>query len=168
MGGGIVISLIIAWLTPFIKNVLPHNLEKLYSMTIFPYLWMFLIAALTSEYYELIVPILKKYWWLFMAILIIKSIFPFWDIRLHLYQCLGTVLSFCAFVGFAYSFPQINIKTDISYGVYIYHMTVLNALIALGYMGNSWTLLVVISVTCLLAWISTVTIGKISNLKKLS
>lgn len=41
-------------------------------------------------------------------------------------------------------------------------MTVVNALIELGYTGNQWLLLLVTAITFILAWISTKTIGKLS------
>ena len=41
-------------------------------------------------------------------------------------------------------------------------MTVVNALIALGYTGSQWLLLVVAAMTFLLAWISTKTVGKMA------
>lgn len=164
--GVIVISIIIAWLTPVIKNALPLYISKLYSVSIIPYLWMFLIAAFAAEYKEKVLPFLKKYWWIFIALLLFKRFVLHWDVVLALYTCFGTLLLFCGLVGFAYAFPRLNIKTDISYGVYIYHMTVVNALIALGFVGQSWTLWVVMGVTCLLAWLSTVTIGKLSMKQK--
>ena len=166
MGGGIVISVIVAWLTPVIKNALPLYISKLYSVSIIPYLWMFLVAAFAAEYKDKILPFLKKYWWVLFALYLIKKYALQWDVRLSLYNFFGTLLTFGWIVGFAYTFPQINVKTDISYGVYIYHMTIVNALMALGFIGQSWTLWVVIVVTCVLAWISTITIGKMSAQKK--
>lgn len=63
-------------------------------------------------------------------------------------------------------FLSFNVKTDISYGVYIYHMTIVNALITCGYMRNQWLMLIVIVTTCILAWISTKTIGEYSRQRK--
>lgn len=61
---------------------------------------------------------------------------------------------------------MLNINTDISYGVYIYHMTVVNALIALGYMQKPILLIIVVIVTCLLSYITTKTIGAFSKRMK--
>ena len=71
----------------------------------------------------------------------------------------GTLLLFLGLVGFAYSFPKLNVRTDISYGIYIYHMTVVNALMTFGLFHNPWLFVLVLAVTCLLAWISTNTVG---------
>lgn len=165
-GGWILGSLIVGWMNPFISNALPLYLGKLYTITLIPFLWMFIMAAFVAEYKDVILPFLKKYWWAFVVLLIFKREFVRWDIDMSLYQLIYTVLLFCGVVGVAYAFPKINIKTDISYGVYIYHMTVVNALIALGFTGQSWTIYVVIAVTGLLAWISTKTIGHLSVREK--
>lgn len=82
------------------------------------------------------------------------------------YGILQSITLFLGLTGFAYVTPYLNIKTDISYGVYIYHMTVMNALIALGYMHNQWLLLPVTIATCVLAWISTKTVGEWSKQRK--
>ncbi len=165
-GGVIAISIILGGLTPEIEKVLPSFLSMLYGVTLIPYLWMFLIAAIFAEYYEKVIPVLKKRWWFFILIAILLRYVFHKDVAIHTYNLLGTLLLFCGLVGFAYKFPKLNIKTDISYGVYIYHMTVVNALIALGFVGQKWTLWAVIGITCLLAWISTMTIGRLSVNKK--
>jgi len=151
-------SLGLSLISPAIKSHLPEVIGKLYGQTLIPYLWMFLSAALVAEKKDVMIPFLKKYWWVFVGALLLKKYLLPWDINAS-YQIFGTLLLFLGLVGFAYSFPKLNIKTDISYGVYIYHMTVVNALIALGYMHNVWLFVVVLAVTCLLAWISTKTVG---------
>ena len=123
---------------------------------------MFLVAAFMAEYKEKIIPFLIKYWWVLIALLVIKREVLHIDVMLAPYPLLHTLLLFGGVLGFAYAFPRLNIKTDISYGVYIYHMTIVNAFIALGFVGKGWTLLAAIVISCILAWISTVTIGKMS------
>lgn len=151
----ILVSLVIGWLTPVIRVSLPVVIAKLYGISLLPYLWMFVIPAFVSEKYEVIVPFLKKYWWTFLGALLIMKYILHWDVDMGLYPLLGTLFLFGSIIGFAYTFPQLTIKTDISYGIYIYHMTVVNALIALGFVEQSWTLCFLIVMTCLLAWVST-------------
>ena len=164
-GGVIVVSVIIGWLTPYLTSILPKTIGKLYCLTLIPYLWMFLVAAFMAEFKDKVLPLLRQFWWVFVLFVLIKRIWLHLDIA-AMYPVLDTVLLFCGIVGFSYMFPKLNIKTDISYGVYIYHMTVVNALIALGFTGGAWELWIVIGVTCLLAWISTVTVGRLSVKKK--
>ena len=165
MGGVIVLSLVVGWLTPVVTHRLPETLGKLYGLSLLPFLWMFIMAAFVAEFKDEILPFLKKYWWAFIIALLLKRYEIQWDVRAH-YPIIDTVLLFCGLLGFSYRIPQVNIKTDISYGIYIYHMTVVNALIAIGFVGQSWTLWLVIALTCLVAWVSTETIGKMSAKKK--
>jgi peptidoglycan/LPS O-acetylase OafA/YrhL len=43
---------------------------------------------------------------------------------------------------------------DISYGIYIYHMPILNTMLSLGYMGSIWNLLFLAILTSILAFLS--------------
>lgn len=61
---------------------------------------------------------------------------------------------------------KLNIKTDISYGLYIYHMTVVNILIMLGMTGKIEYMLLAIVISAALALISTKTIGAWAGKKK--
>ena len=108
---------------------------------------------------------MKKGWLpLFVvAYIVIKSGF---NIRLCHYGLIGSVLSFIAFVGFAYRFPQLNIETDVSYAVYVYHMIVVNAFIALGLVHNIVYLLFVFAITFALGYLSSKTIGAFGLKKK--
>ena len=158
--------ILLGWLTPYVQHLLPVTVGKLYGVSLLPYLWMFILSSFVAEYRERILPFLKKYWWAFLILRLIRLCFLQIDILMGMYLFFDTVLLFCAIVGFAYALPQINIKTDISYGVYIYHMTVVNALIALGITGNRWELWFVIGITCFLAWLSTITVGRLSVKKR--
>ena len=161
----IAVALAVSLASPIIRGHLPETVGKLYGQTLLPYLWMFLCASLVAEKKDVMIPFLKKWWWAFVVVLLVKKYVIHWDIDAS-YAIFGTLLLFLGMIGFAYSFPNLNIKTDISYGVYIYHMTVVNALIALGYMHNLWLFVFVLVTTCLLAWISTKTIGEWSKHRK--
>ena len=168
MGGGVIAaSLALEWISPLIRNALPPIIGKLYGVSLIPWLWMFLVAAFVAEYREKILPFLKRYWWVFFLLLIAKKYVLHLDIPMnHDYALFGVLLIFASVLGFAYKYPNVNIKTDISYGIYIYHMTVINALMVLGFTGQRWTLWAVVGLSCLLAYISTITIGRLSMNKK--
>lgn len=166
-GGVILISVFIGWLTPQISNWLPLMVAKVYGVTLIPYFWMFIVAAFFAEFRDKFLPLFIKYWWVFIALLLFKKYIVRIDITMNTdYALLGVLLLFVGVIGFAYKYPKINIKTDISYGIYIYHMTIVNALIALGFVGQGWTLWLIVALTCLAAWLSTVTIGRFSAHKK--
>lgn len=118
-GGVILTAILIGWLTPLIVGILPDTIGKLYNVSLVPYFWMFIISAFVAEFKDALLPVLKRYWWVFIMFLIIKRLFLS-DIPISTYyELFDTVLLFCGLVGFSYCFPQINIRTDISYGIYI-------------------------------------------------
>jgi peptidoglycan/LPS O-acetylase OafA/YrhL len=69
----------------------------------------------------------------------------------------NTILSLLT-LSFAFSFTDLSKKllreNDISYGIYIYHMPIVNTMVSLGYKGNNWNLLVLAILTTILAFIS--------------
>ena len=154
----IILSVILGCLTPLFRSFLSEIGGKLYSQTLLPYLWMFLIPSYVAEKKDTILPVLKKYWFVFIIITITLRYTQI-DIIAN-YRVLHTCMLFLGLVGASYIFPYLNIKTDISYGIYIYHMTIVNALIALNYSNSYWLLAFVIIITFFLAWVSTITVGK--------
>ncbi len=161
MLGGVVPAIMLGFISPLLREHIPELIGKLYGQTLFPYLWMFVIPCFVAEYKDKIIPVLVKYWWLFLLMVLVHKYLIQMDVKAA-YGFFHTLLLFLSLVGIAYVFPQLNIKTDISYGIYIYHMTVVNAFIAIGYLHNQWLLLWVILITFVLAWVSTKTIGKYS------
>lgn len=160
-----VVALGVSIVTQTLRQVIPEVASKLIGQTILPYFWMFLAASFVAERKDSIMPFLKKYWGVFfMAVLVVR--FSHLDFYAG-YNVLDTILLFLCLVGAAYVSPKLDIKTDISYGVYIYHMTVINALIAMGYLHDRWLWVVVSVITCLLAWISTKTVGELSRKMKM-
>ena len=129
-------------------------LFKLYRQTLIPYFWLFYLGILISEKKDNIIPFLKKFWYLFGIGIIVKS---FVDFDVSCFYPLIHCILVCGFViSIAYAFPKVNIKTDISYGLYIYHMIVVNVFIETGYVNKIVYLLIVIVISILLASMSTV------------
>lgn len=148
-------------LIPVVRQNLPVLSGKLLSQMIFPYLWCFVFASFVAEKKDWFLPYLKKYWWL-AFILFLMVCKTGYDIRAS-YYILQTIMLFFSLTGIAYTFPKMDLKTDLSYGIYIYHMIVVNALLALGYKHEPWLLLVVTTLTGLAAFFSTKTIGKVAR-----
>ena len=69
-------------------------------------------------------------------------------------------------IGFAYAFPRLSVKTDISYGIFLYHMIIVNIFIQMGWL-HSWGYAVIIMlIAALLAFGSAKTIGAWAARKK--
>lgn len=148
----------------FIGTLNRDILIKLYGQTILRYLWMFLLGMGAAHFFNRIVSFLKRYWLVFFALGVLVTLFGF-DYMAG-YGILKTIFMFVAVVGFAYSFPELKLKRDISFGIFIYHMTVVNAMLTFGLTGNYIDFLIVAVVSCLFGYISTITVGKFSNRKK--
>ncbi len=166
-GWVVVVTILLGYLTPFIENLLPSTLGKLYDNSLFPYLWMFMLAAFASEFKEYFLPTLRDYWYVPFLLLIANRYFFHIDLVMNTYYAFfDTLLLFLSMIGFSYRFPQLRISPDISYGVYIYHMTIINAIISLGYTAHQGLFAVVVIMTCVFAWVSTITVGRFSLNKK--
>lgn len=161
------ILILISALTDNICNMLPEIIAKLYTVSLIPYLWLFVVGAFIAEFKDVILPFLRRNWYYILCInLAISYQSLFEDIALCQYNLLQSTTVILGLLGLAFRIPQLNIKTDISYALYLYHMTVVNAFIEIGLMNDVYLLFVVILVTSAISYISTVTIGRLSQKKK--
>ena len=161
----LIISVFISLLVPLTKSFLPLIAYKLFQQTLIPYLWLFLLGVFACEYFDLIVPVLKKFWYI-PAILF----YCFSNVDIHAsYPIIKSILSCCFCLGAAYTFTSpkfIKIKYDISYGIYIYHMIIVNISLELGFKGNWFVGATVILITLIMATASSFTVGKFGKKKR--
>ena len=132
--------------------------SKLYDQTFIKYFWLFYIGMFVAEYKTSAIPVLQKYWY----VLLIAAFLFFWtgwDLFSG-YFLLWSLFMTLGLIGFAYRFPRFAIAPDISYGLFLYHMIVVNVFVHYNIIGNWKYVIPVVVVSMLLAFISTVTIGK--------
>ena len=141
-----------------IESMNNEILEKLYRQTVIRYLWLFLLGMGLACFCDKVILFCKKWWPVFICMGFIVS-FNNFDISAG-YDVLKTLFVILAIIGFSYRFPRLKLKYDISYGVYIYHMTVINIMITFGWMGKYIHLLIAAVISCILGYVSTITIGK--------
>lgn len=159
------VTIVLGMLPGLLEGRILEILLKLYEQTIFNYLYLFLAGAFLAEYRNKIMKIIIKYWWLFtISAVVFYSVNM--DIPFTRYAIIKNVLSVIGIIGFSYAFPKLNIKTDIFYGLYIYHMTIVNAMITLGFTGKIKYMFIALLISIVLAWVSTKTIGALSVKKK--
>lgn len=153
---------------PLIRTIMPDLISKLYSQTIIPYLWMFVFGAFLSEYSEKILPFLRKWWWVLLIASMITKLTAF-DIDTGSYGMITYILRIPGFIGLCYNLPRLNINFDFSYGLFIYHMIVVNIMIELNLVGEWYHLIIAIVGSIFLAILSTLFgnyIVKITKSKK--
>ncbi len=163
---GFIVSLLVSvglqWLlSDFIGKEI---VSKLYDQTFVKYFWLFYIGMAVAEFQKDIIPILKKYWWIFI---VISAVFYITRIDINIgYYILHNLFMIPGLLGFAFRFPKLNIRPDISYGIFLYHMTVVNVFITFG-LTDSWLYAAMCTlISCALALISTKTVGSWSAKKK--
>lgn len=147
------VSILIGASGPFLERMLPQLVYKLYLQTPVPYLWLFLAGMFIGEKREILIPFLRK-WWPAFALVSVGTFFVEWDIVCGHYNVLRSYGMILAVLGFSYRFPGLAVKRDISYGIYIYHMTVVNAMITLGATGKDRWVFVMMALSCALAYAS--------------
>lgn len=150
---------------PVVNGIVPEVVSKLLRNSILNHFWVFLIGALICRFSDVILPFLKKYWYVALLGIVISRISGI-EISGQQYPFLKTLLLGLFIFGFAYAFPKLNINKDISYGVYIYHMVFVNVAIQLGYIKNWFVLGIVVLVSFLFAYLSYSIMGAFYRNKK--
>lgn len=147
------------FLQQVVEITMPEFVVKLYDQTIIRYFWMFLIGMFVARYFDDLIGVLIRFWPVFIIGASVLNILNV-DVVMIGYGLIRTLLLFLGVAGFAYGYPRFVLKRDISYGVYIYHMTVVNIMVSLGLMHKPIYGAICIVISFMLGWISTVTIGK--------
>lgn len=144
-------------------------LWKLIFVTLAPHLWMFLLGIAIHRHFEGLRKWLEGkfivHLALYVSLLVASTLwvaersFAFYALELPA----RIVLAF-ATIAAAYSARGLAGRmlkgTDVSYGVYIYHSIVINILVELGWMNSLLSVVWVILITGVLAWLSWTVIEK--------
>lgn len=144
--------------TGTLEKYMAPLLYKLYCQTIVQYLWVFWIGLLAAEYADKIIPVLKKYWWVFVISFILWRLAGI-DLYARNYPVFMVTIACFGCLGLAYAFPGLNIKLDISYAIFIYHMIFVNVMIAVRWIGFRGMVIAII-ITFIISYLSTGFIGK--------
>jgi peptidoglycan/LPS O-acetylase OafA/YrhL len=141
----------------YLKTAPETFLMKVAAVSILPYFFNFLIGILFYCNFHLLYPWVKGKIWLWLALYAGYTLY--FARHLHLfhtpfdpnpYSLVALLLLAFAIFSLAFSYPWLSEKllrgVDVSYGVYIYHMLVINSLIELGYTGRvSYALLAILA-----------------------
>ena len=142
--------------------------SKLIERSFFPYTFWFMIGVFCYQYRNKIIGCLRY--------LVIPLLILYWFVRPYgmeqpgYYVGIGVSI-LCPFIviGLAYLLPAIRFKTDLSYGLFLYHWIVLNIIVHFELLKQwKWYLCFAffIVMTIILAWGSRSVIGKIVTMVK--
>ena len=147
-------------------------IEKLGNVFVLPYLYYFLIGILFKKYWNLISGLFKNKFWiwstLYLIYILIFHYFLNCDVTSYwIYSPLNLfadiLLAGCT-LSLSFSFIGLGQKilkgNDISYGLYIYHMLIVNFMVQRNLISEEYFLFVVIIVSIILASISWLLVEK--------
>lgn len=159
---GLIILFAISWAGGYSSHLFGYELiTKLYDQTFIKYLWLFYIGMFVAKFSDILLPTLRKLWFLFVLFAFL-FFWTGWDLFSGYYLGWSFFLTI-GLIGFAYRFPQLSISPDISYGLFLYHMIVINVFVHFGWTGSWLYILPVSIIALLLAIASTFTVGFFSS-----
>lgn len=160
--GSVAVSFLIQLL---LEGKSPEIIVKLYDQTVVRYLWLFLLGMFVARFFDSIIHYLMRYWYILLIVSYVVHFIHF-DIIVH-YGVVHTIMLFLGVIGFAYRFPRFNLKKDISYGVYIYHMIVVNIMATLGLANYVVYGVICFVISMIAGLISTETVGRFASKKRI-
>jgi len=154
---------------------------KLSKLSVLPYLYYFLMGITFYLFYDKLYNFIykKSLLWLFLFLTLSLIFNQFLHINTYSYWIsnpyklvIDVVLCFTIF---SLAFNNVNVSNkllnhnDISYGVYIYHMIIINAFVSIGFVNYSFNIIIVILIVVILSYLSWRFIEKpVLDLKKKS
>ena len=132
-------------------NVISANTliyEKLIKVSVLPYLFYFLFGMAMYKYQDRLVKYVENRVFLFLGLYVLVC---FIKVDLFLYDVLNQLV-FTAFIfSFVFSYKSLSNKllenNDFTYGVYIYHMLIVNVMVEKGISGGVQNLLIVLALS---------------------
>lgn len=143
----------------------PTIVSKLLSVSIFPYLYYFLLGVIFYIKYDFLISFVRKKIFLWTGIYFLFCYIFSYKLGLftpsywpNLFGLISEVVLIFMVFSFAYSFKGLSEKLlsgiDISYGIYVYHMIIVNTLLTYKVIGifGSFVCLVITLIIGLLSW----------------
>lgn len=166
------VSMTLNIVTPYLQEILPETARIIVSHSCLPYFYIYFAGWFMYRYREKIVPVLSRTKILCVLLFIARAMYcQHFGKQLGEYQDMIMVLLLCALtVGVGYSFGKIRFKFDLSYGLYLYHMIVVDIFVQTGHVGSWGYVIAVYAVSLLVAIVSHYlvddTVSKIFNRNK--
>ncbi|NLW71027.1 MAG: acyltransferase [Eubacteriaceae bacterium] len=150
---------------PRLEPFLPETLFKLAGQTIFPYLGLFITGVIVYEFRNTLIPPLAKFWYVPLSLYYFIRIYNI-DLSGTYINPLAALLLLLSVFAVGYKFGGIKIKRDYTYGIYLYHMILVNIIIQTRIMTGLWAMLAVIIGSFALAYISSLIEDRLFSGKK--
>lgn len=145
---------------------LSSSMYKLLNISFLPYIWMFIIGIFIRIYFNDLKNIIfnKGLYWLTVYLFI--SYFAYFIFKvdigiqfkynLTLFTLFQVLILALTMLSMAFSFTnlKINLKSDLSYATYLYHMLVVHIMLNSGITTNGYTYFIIMGITLCIAYLS--------------
>ena len=150
---------LVCWI---VKDIVPHIIYRLIFISFIPHLYIYLIGVFLYLKKDTILFWLSKRW---ISVLIMytiwMSIFYFFLPQIGFYAPIHIGLTLpVMIITVAYGLGKHRLKYDISYGMYLYHFIVINALIQLGVTNGIMAAAIVLPIAVLMGFLQSKFIDK--------
>lgn len=131
----------------YIHEISTHTLiyEKLIKTSILPYLFYFLFGITMYKYRDKLNKYVENNVLLFLGLYVFVCLF---EVNLFIYDVIKQVLFSVFLFSFVFSYRSLSSKivgnNDFTYGVYIYHMLIVNVMVEKGISGGVQNLMIVL------------------------
>ena len=148
----LVFSMALNIITPYLQEVLPETARLVVSHSCLPYFYIYFLGWFMYRCREKIVPFLVRTKLIWIALFIVRAFLcTKYGRQIGEYQDMIMVVLLCMMtVGIGYSFGKIRFKIDLSYGLYLYHMTVVDIFVQTGLVGE-WQYVIAVYIISALA-----------------
>ena len=145
-----------------IKDIVPHIVYRLIFVSFVPYLYIYLIGMFLYYRRDTVLCWLVKRWTrVLIFYTVLMTMFYFFSLRIGFYAPIHIGLTLpVMIITVAYGLGKHRLKYDISYGMFLYHFIVINALIQMGKIDGVKAMLVVVLIAVLMGFIQSVLIDK--------
>jgi len=142
------------------------NMHQLLEITFLPFAWMFIIGVMARLYWNTIKVYLVNKGLYFLLIYILFSyltnkylgsgLWIGYKYNLNFVTVVEVLLLSIAMLSMAFSFTnlKVNLKSDLSYSTYLYHMLVVHIILSSGMTTNGYTYFIIIGITLCIAYLS--------------
>ena len=126
----IILFAMVSLISAKLQGLFPEIIWKLYAVEIIPFLYIFMFGMAMYYHRHRMIPVLKRYWYLFCVIYIAWEIFVPSSVKAVfdgvLYNVVTTVFLSLMIGAIGFAFGRHRLKADYSYSFYLYHMVVIN------------------------------------------
>jgi len=148
---------------PLLEGVVPSIVFKLLNVTFIPYMYIFLIGMFCFAKRNRLIPFVVRHFWIILATYIAWFFANSLVIQLklgHYTNIITGVLTCFLTISGGYKAGRHRIKNEISYGLYIYHMIIINAFVMFGLVKKTYYIAVVLLLTWVVALLSNILVEK--------